>query len=295
MVAEQRISPLLVIVGQTASGKSTLALQLAQQLSGEIISADAWSVRRGADIGTAKPSEEDRRLVPHHLIDILGPRDKFSAADFKSLAEQTIKDINSRGKLPIIAGGSGLYVDGLLYGYSFMDTADPQRRRELEKMNLETLLAHARGLAIDTQGIDVRNKRRLIRLIENGGRRPTRSEMRPNTLAIGIDIDKEVLRARIEKRVEDMLAMGLEKEVFELSRDFGWDCEALKGIGYFEWHDYFFGATSIGEVKENIVRDTLGLAKRQKTWFKRNKSIQWLTNPVNMSQLVDIITTKLYS
>lgn len=284
---------LIVIVGETASGKSALALQLAQIFDGELICADSWTVRREVDIGTAKPSAEERALVPHHLLDIVGPDEDFTAAVFKDLAQAKIAEIAARGKLPILVGGTGLYIDAILYDFGFLPAGDRQDRQELDALGADQLLARAHELGLATDGIDVRNKRRLIRLIETDGALPTRQVMREHTLLLGVRVDRETLRQRIELRVDAMLAAGLEAEVRSLVDAYGWDCEALKGVGYAQWRSYFAEAETLAATRQRIIKATLDLAKRQRTWFKRNKSIQWIDAPVNQSHVVDLVTTFL--
>ncbi len=281
-------SKLIVIVGETASGKSHLALDLAERFDGEIICADALTVRQGVDVGTAKPSVADRERVPHHLLDVVAPCDDFTAAVFKDLAQKAIADISARGKLPIMVGGTGLYVDGVLYDYSFLPAGDRGERELLNQMSLDELKRTISERGLNTEGIDTQNKRRLIRVIETGGQQPQRSGMRANTLVLGVRIPKDQLQTRIEQRVDDMFTAGLEQEVKGLVESYGWECEALKGIGYREWREYFEGAQTLAETRQRIIKSTQDLAKRQRTWFKRNPSIQWLDDP---SQAVDIVTT----
>jgi tRNA dimethylallyltransferase len=242
-------NPVLVIVGETASGKSALALDLALRFGGELISADASTVRREANVGTAKPSAEEQALVPHHLLDIIGPDEKFTVAQFKGLAEQAVKEISGRGKLPIMVGGSGLYVDSVIYDYSFF----------------------GKGEAVD------------------------RHEMIDNALVIGLKTEREELKERMTQRVDAMLAAGLEAEVRGLAERYGWDCEALKGVGYSQWKGYFEGVQTLDQTRHEIIKATMGLAKRQRTWFKRNNSIQWFSTPVNLTKVVDFVTTFLFS
>jgi tRNA dimethylallyltransferase len=284
---------LLVIVGETASGKTALALKLAQEFGGEIICADSWTVRRGADIGTAKPSKEEQALVPHHLLDIVGPDEDFTAAVFKRLANQSILDIFNRGKLPIMVGGTGLYIDGVIYDYGFLPAGDRNDREELNKLSISELLKRLEGLKIELGDVDTRNKRRLIRLIETGGEQPTSQKMRANTLIIGLKTDPAVLEKNIVKRVDGMLSAGLEGEVKGLADSYGWDCETLKGVGYSQWRDYFLGTQNPPQTRQKIIKASLDLAKRQRTWFKRNKSIQWFTTPVNWPSVVASVTTFL--
>jgi tRNA dimethylallyltransferase len=287
------LPPLLVIVGETASGKSALAMELAQQLNGEIICADSWTVRREVDIGTAKPSLEDRALVPHHLIDIVDPDEDFTAAVFKGLATDKIREISARGKLPILVGGTGLYIDGIIYDYGFLPEGDRSARAELNVLSNTELLEQIKQLGLELGDVDIRNKRRLIRLIETNGARPTRQAMRARTVLIGLKIERDVLTERIACRVDAMIASGLESEVADLAERYGWDCEALKGVGYSQWRDYFLGIQSLAATRARIIKATLDLAKRQRTWFQRNKSIHWLSTPVDNTAVVDLVTTEL--
>jgi tRNA dimethylallyltransferase len=286
---------LIVIIGETASGKSTLALRLARQFDGEIICADSWSVRREVDIGTAKPGTAERKAVPHHLLDVVAPCEDFTAAVFKKLATGAVADIAHRGKLPIMAGGTGLYIDSLLYDYGFLPAGDRGEREGLDAMSVPELLAKIDELGIDPGGVDKRNKRRLIRLIETGGARPSKGELRPNTLIIGLQPTREELKQKIIDRTDAMIAAGLEDEVRRLADRYGWGCEALKGVGYAQWRGYFEGSQTLSETRGKIAKATLDLAKRQRTWFKRNKSIQWVPTPVKWTNVVEEVTTFLES
>lgn len=289
------MTPLLVIVGETASGKTALAIELAKKFDGEIICADSWTVRRGVDIGTAKPTEEQRREVPHHLLDVVEPCGEFTAAVFKRLANEAIEDIAGRGRLPIMVGGTGLYVDGVIYDFDFLPAGDRSEREELNRLNVAQLLDKVRGLKLDHTGVDTRNKRRLIRLIETKGQKPTRQPLRENTFMIGLRTPREEIERRIIARLDEMIEAGLEDEVRSLAERYGWDCEALKGIGYAQWKDYFTGDQSLPETRGRIIKATFEYAKRQRTWFKRNKSIHWFAAPVNMAEVVDAVTTFLSS
>lgn len=294
-MAKHKISPLLVIVGETASGKSTLALQLAQRYYGEIICADSWTVRREANIGSAKPTAAEQALVPHHLLDVAGPNEDFTAAVFKRLAERAINDIANRGKLPIMVGGTGLYIDSVLFDYGFLPAGDRQERQKLNAMTNSELINIINNRGLDLTGIDTGNKRRLIRLIETNGQKPTKKPIRPNTLVIGIRVDKQELEQKINDRVDKMIKDGLEGETRALVSKYGWDCEALKGVGYAQWRGYFDGQDTLDMTRQKIIKATLDLAKRQRTWFKRNKGIQWITTPVNHKHIDEMITTNLDS
>lgn len=271
-------SPLIVIVGQTASGKSALALELAEKFDGEIVCADARTVYKGMDIGTAKPSASDRQRVPHHLLDVVKPSESFTAADFKRLAQATIEDISSRAKLPIMAGGTGLYVDSVLYDFQFRSPADPALRAELERLSVEELQARLRGLGLPLPNNE-RNPRHLIRAIEANGQASARRALRENTLVMGLAMDKEALENRIRVRVDTMLEAGLIEEVERLKARYDVSLPAFDTTSYRPILAYLDGEISLDEAKRQFVRNDMNLAKRQKTWFKRNKSIQWLSSP----------------
>ena len=272
------MKPLVVIVGETASGKSSLALQIARQFNGEIVGADSWTVYREFDIGTAKPSGAELQEIPHHLFDIASAPEGFNAALFKKLANNAIDDIQSRSKLPILVGGTGLYSDSVIFDYGFMPPGDPIERERRNRAGIDDLLAEAEAEGISLEDVDIRNKRRIIRALETGGTQPRRSELHEQTLVIGVAVEREHLRDRVAKRVDAMLAAGLEKEVSVLSEKYGWDVEPMKGIGYREWREYFTGTQDLATTRDRIISSTMKLAKRQRTWFKRNLSIQWVSN-----------------
>jgi tRNA dimethylallyltransferase len=284
--------PLIVIVGETASGKSQLAMELARQFNGEIISADSWMVYKGFDIGTAKPSPADQTAIKHYLLDVANPANGYSAVEFKRQAIDAITKVNSHGKLPILVGGTGLYIDSILFDYKFLPPGESKERQELNNLTLDQLKARIKNQGIDTTGIDTRNKRRLIRLLEVEGKRPTKSELRPHTLILGLKIPKDELEKRIITRVDAMLTAELEREVRELTNVYDWEIEPMKGIGYREWRLYFAGEQDLAKTRERIIRSSLQLAKKQRTWFKRNKSIHWLQNPQQAFPLVQNFLSK---
>lgn len=276
MVAGVSTPKLITVVGETASGKSGIAMELARNFDGEIINADSWQVYKGMDIGTAKPPEEERKEIPHHLIDIVEPDEDFTAAVYKRKAVEVINEIASRGRLPIVVGGTGLYIDGVLFDYSFAAPGESGQREVLQQKTIPELLGMIQQKGLDMTGIDTRNKRRLIRLLETGGVKPEQSGLRPNALVLGISVPRSKLRENIEKRTETMFRAGLKHEARELAEKYGWEVEAMKGIGYREFKPYFEGEQSLAETKRKIIRSTLELAKKQRTWFKRNRHIQWV-------------------
>ena len=280
--------PIIVIVGETASGKSLLALDLAKQFNGEIINADSWAVYRDFDIGTAKPSLADRNRVEHHLLDIADPNKGFSAVEFKRLALKAIDDINGKGNIPIIVGGTGLYIDSLIYDYSFLPAPSKKDRHRYENLSLDKLIKMCNHLNYDTTNLDLNNRRRVIRLLENKGLRPSSKPLRRNTLVLGVKVNPDRLETNIEQRTLKMMTDGLKHEVGLLVSKYGWDIEPMKGIGYREFKDYFADKIDEQELTKRINKNTLKLVKKQRTWFKRNKSIQWYSNG---DQFVDSVTT----
>jgi tRNA dimethylallyltransferase len=290
MGTHSELAPLVVIVGETASGKSALALELAEMFNGEIVCADSWTVRRRFDIGTAKPSETEQARIPHHLIDVVEPCADFTAAVFQQMAKKSINEITKRDKLPIMVGGTGLYIDSVLFDFSFLPEPSKEMRHTLNALDREELLSKIEEKGLDIANIDTRNKRRLMRLLEAEGALPTKKALRPHTVILGIQLSRETLKTQIARRIEQQLANGLEDEVRQLAEEFGWECEGLKGISYREWQGYFAGTQSLEQTKEKIIKSTLDLAKRQRTWFKRNKSIHWVQG---RDDAVEIITTFL--
>lgn len=270
---------LLVIVGETGSGKSALAMRIAKKFNGEIIAADSRTIYKGMDIGTAKPSKADRLEVTHHLLDIIEPGESFTAADFKKRALKVIADIRKRGKLPIVVGGSGLYIDSLIFDYEFMPLPSPEKRSRLNKMTLDQLINEAKASGINLTDVDIKNKRRLIRAIENSGQKAGKHKLTDGAYLIGINLERSQLNSNVETRTDDMFKMGLEKEVINLTKKHNWETEPLKSIGYKEFKEYLEGKDNFTQLRQNIISSSLRLAKKQRTWFKRNPSIQWFSSP----------------
>ncbi|MBP7807349.1 tRNA (adenosine(37)-N6)-dimethylallyltransferase MiaA [Candidatus Saccharibacteria bacterium] len=275
-MASQVAQPFLTIVGETASGKSALAMKLAQEFNGEIICADSRTIYTGMDIGTAKPSVADRSLIAHHILDIITPDQRFSAADFKAQAEAAIADILARDKLPIMVGGTGLYVDAVLYNFAFRAPANPDERQKLEKLSVDELqqALAAKGIPLPN---NPQNPRHLIRALETGGQQSERQTLRGNTLVLGLKIDRELLEKRIEKRIDDMVTTGLLEEIESLAKKYGWDAPGLQAPGYRAFRPYFAGDIDLVTAKKQFAQNDKQLAKRQRTWFKRNADIQWIS------------------
>lgn len=272
-------SKILFIVGPTASGKSGLAMRVANEFNGEIICADSQTVRKGLNIGTAKPTLEEREMVKHHLLDVVEPYERFTVAQFKELAESAIEKISESGRLPIVVGGSGLYIDSLLYDFSFRGEAEAQLRAELEKKSVDELqkMIKARNLKMPE---NLNNPRHLIRVIESAGKPGSSNEHREDALVVGIDPGKDELEKRIELRVKQMIDSGFLDEVESVLDEYGFPPSDFDAIGY---KIALSNRNDNGDYnKEKIVQEFIiadrQYAKRQRTWFKRNKNIQWLTD-----------------
>ncbi len=282
---------LVVIVGETGSGKSSLAHLLALENNGEIICADSRTVYKGMDIGTAKPTKAEQAEAKYHLLDVVESNEIYNAARFQTDANQAIQQISSAGKLPIMVGGTGLFIDSVLFDFDFGHVPNSELRAKLSALTLDELRVQALVIDENLDSNTLSNKRRLIRLIEVGEVVEQQNELRKNTIVLGLKIPKNELRKRIEQRTELMFRQGLRKEVDELVDEYGWDSEAMSGIGYREFQDYSEGKLSMTQVKNSIVKNTLNYAKRQRTWFKRNPHIEWFEDPVEAKKSVDNFLT----
>lgn len=287
--------PVIAVAGPTASGKSSLAMQLCKDLNGELISCDSMQIYRGMDIGTAKPTKKDMAEVPHHLIDICDPDVDFSAAAFAELAKKAIEDVYSRGKTPILCGGTGLYLDSVLRGVDFGDMEpDLAYRAELleyaEKEGAEAL--HARLREIDpeaAEAIHPNNVKRVARALEicklsgmtktEWDKNAIRGESPYNACIIALDYkNRDNLYIRIHMRVDEMFAMGLEEEARTLLAKGYLAPETTAGgaIGYKELLGYLNGEMTKEEAADAIKTATRHYAKRQLTWLRRNPEVHWL-------------------
>lgn len=268
------IEPLVVIVGPTASGKSAFAMQVAKKFNGEIICADSRTIYKGMDIGTAKPSRSEQSQIRHHLLDVVNPDEVFTAADFKRLTNRAISDIASRGKLPIMVGGSGLYVDSVIFDYQFGKPADQKLRRQLSAKTAEQLQDICRQNNIELPE-NPTNKRYLVRAIESGGVINGIRELRASTIVVGISTEKDELKKRIEQRAAIMLKRGVIEEVSKLGSVYGWDGEAMKGNIYRILRGVVEGKKNVDIAIQEFIASDMRLVKKQLTWFKRNPNIIW--------------------
>ena len=294
----------VVICGPTASGKTALSIELAKRINGEIISSDSMQIYKDMDIGTAKPTKEEMQGIKHYLVDFVEPNKRYSVADFKKDAEKAIEEILKNGKVPIIVGGTGLYVDSLIYGIEYQDIKfDEQYRKELENRveqeGLESLYNEAKK--IDPQAmekISSNDQKRILRVLEiykATGKNKTEqeAESRKNGVkydykVFAINMDREKLYERINKRVDIMIEQGLIQEVQDLLKKYDEFPTAMQGLGYKEVVEYLQGNISKEEMIEKIKMETRRYAKRQMTWFKKNKQTIWI-GPHDLQKILDEI------
>lgn len=266
---------LIAIVGPTASGKTALAIAIAERYNGEIICADSRTIYKGMDVGTAKPTVSDQARVPHWGLDLVEPGQQFSAADFKRYADDKITDICSRGKLPLIVGGTGLYVDSVLYDFTFGHKADDILREQLSALSVEELQIYCTKNNVELPENSM-NKRHLIRAIElKGASNISKSSLNDKVRIVGIATNMSTLRTRILSRTEHMFAQNIEPEAIMLGKRYGWESEAMTGNIYPLIKKHLDGMCTRDELLQAIVTADYKLAKRQMTWFRRNPDIMW--------------------
>ena len=278
----------LCIVGPTAVGKTKMSIELAKQLNGEIISGDSMQIYRGMDIGTAKATMDERQGIPHHLIDEKNPDEPYSVAAFQQTVRAKMEEIKSRGKLPIIVGGTGLYIKSVLYDYEFAGESESKEIDEAKYGHLSNEELHAKLATVDEAGakdIHPNNRKRVIRALEiyetSGVKKSEMIEKQEHKMIydaclIGLTDDRTVLYDRINKRVDTMYETGLVEEVKALfDQGIPAESQSIRAIGYKELYDYFKGFISLEESKELIKRNSRRYAKRQYTWFNNQMDVTW--------------------
>jgi tRNA dimethylallyltransferase len=300
--------PLVVILGPTAAGKTDLAILLADQLGGEIVSADSRLLYRGMDIGTAKPTHEQRQQIPHHLIDIANPDEIWSLTLFQQQAHHAINLIHSQHQLPFLVGGTGQYIHGIVEAWQIPEIKpNPQLRQALENWSAQIGEEglHARLSVLDPEAasnIDYRNLRRTIRALEvifHSGMKFSTQRQRGispyRTIQIGLSIPRSELYSRIDARIEGMLAAGFVAEVESLlSRGYAPDLPTFSAIGYQEIIDYLQGKTTLEEAVMIIKRRTRQFVRRQANWFKEDDpNIYWFNLESPVSEIVSFLRGKL--
>ncbi|MBP9738213.1 tRNA (adenosine(37)-N6)-dimethylallyltransferase MiaA [Candidatus Saccharibacteria bacterium] len=234
------------------------------------------------DIGTAKPLIQEQAGITHHLLDIVEPGEKFSVAEFQKRAKKCVQEIDSRGNVPILVGGTGLYVDSVLYNFHFPKTVDDMRRQTIEQMSDDELTTLMLSKNIDITTLNTKNRRHVVNAILRDGKVGTREPLLPNARIVGLRLERDVLQTRITQRVDEMFEQGFLAEVQQLAERYGWDNEAMSGIGYRVARQYFEGGASEEEAKAAFIQRDLSLAKRQRTWFRRNEDIGWFDDPKDL-------------
>ena len=302
--------PLIVVAGPTASGKTGLAIDIARRFDGEVVSADSMQIYKYMDIGTAKPTAEERAMCPHHLIDFVEPDEDFSVADYTKLAHEKIADIYARGKLPVMCGGTGLYINSVVNDVEFGEmTADEELREKLAEIGKreggEKLIEILREFdPVSAERLHPNNMRRVIRAIEfykltkipisEHQEMTKRIESRYDPVMFCIDHDRQILYDRIDLRVDLMIKDGLIDEVRRIM-DMGYTKElnSMKGIGYKEIMDHLNGECTLEEAIENVKQGSRRYAKRQLTWFRRDERIIMLKPETASAEAERIIQEKI--
>ncbi|UXR74814.1 tRNA (adenosine(37)-N6)-dimethylallyltransferase MiaA [Staphylococcus sp. IVB6238] len=302
----------VVIVGPTASGKTALSIELAKAVDGEVISGDSMQVYKGMDIGTAKITEEEMAGVPHHLIDILNPDEPFSAFDFQKRVKPLIEEITARGKVPIIAGGTGLYIQSVLYDYQFDDEQVTPEQAKLVEEKMVKLSSYSNEALHDYLGtfdpvsqeaIHPNNRQRVERAIAyyfktkklmSNRKKSTQLTENYDTLIAGIEMSRETLYQRINKRVDIMLSQGLLDEVQELIDQGFLSCQSMQAIGYKEMILVITNNMDVEIATEQLKQHSRNYAKRQMTWFKNKLDVHWLDREkMSLTSMLSELTTQI--
>lgn len=295
----------IVICGPTASGKTALSIELAKRINGEIVSADSMQIYKDMDIGSAKVTCEEMQGIKHYLIDCVYPNERYSVANYKQDAKKAIEEIIQKGKIPIVVGGTGLYIDSLIYEIEYKDIKiNEEYRKKLEKIRAEQGIEvlYKKALEIDPEAMkkissnDYKRITRILEIYETTGKTKTQQETESrlneipyNYKVFAIDYDREKLYERINKRVDIMLEKGLIEEVKKLLEKYNEFPTAMQGLGYKEVKQYFDGDLSKEEMTEKIKQESRRYAKRQFTWFRKNKQTIWINGEDDIQKNVNII------
>ena len=297
----------IVIGGPTASGKTALSIELAKRINGEIISCDSMQIYKEMNIGTAKPTFEEMQGIKHYMIDIINPDERFSVADYKIEAKKAIKEILQKGKVPIVIGGTGLYIESLIYEIEYKEIeTDLEYRNKLEKIVDEKGLKYLydEAIKIDKKAmekISINDKKRILRVLEiyhTTGKtkseldEKSRKEPEYDYKLFAIDMDRKILYERIDKRVDIMLEDGLVNEVENIYNKYNVFPTAMQGLGYKEVVEYLEKQITYEEMVEKIKKETRHYAKRQLTWFRKYKDITWINGLDDINKNIKIIMNK---
>ena len=300
----------IVIVGPTASGKTALSIELAKQINGEIVSCDSMQIYKDMNIGSAKPTLEEMQGIPHYMIDIVSPTQRFSVAKYKKMAEETIQKILSNNKVPIVVGGTGLYANSLIYSIEYSEIILDQnyRNKIMEFANTQEGLEKLYEVAkkIDPKAIEkisINDKKRITRILEiyhSTGKNKTqleeesrKNEVKYDYKIFAINIERNILYDRINQRVDLMIKNGLIQEVQEILEKYQEIPTAMQAIGYKEIVEYLQGKTTKEEAIEKIKRESRRYAKRQITWFKKIENIKWIDGLNDKQNNIKIILEEI--
>ncbi len=300
---------IIVICGPTASGKTALSIELAKRIDGEIVSADSMQIYKYMDIGSAKPTKEEMQGIKHYMLDFVEPNIRYSVADYKQEAEKCIEKILSKGKIPIVVGGTGLYVNSLIYGIEYSENKlDEKYRLELEKIvedeGLEKLYNQACKIdPVAMEKVSHNDKKRILRVLEiyhETGKTKTQQEIESRSKEIkydykvfAIEMDREILYNRINQRVDIMIENGLIEEVRNIISKYNELPTSMQGLGYKETRDYIKGVISKEEMIDKIKMETRRYAKRQLTWFRKNKETIWINGLEPVEKNIQIILEEM--
>lgn len=300
-----KMEKVIVICGPTASGKTSLSIELARRIKGEIVSADSMQIYREMNIGTAKPTQEEMQEIKHYLLDFVSPERRYSVAEYKKDAKKAIRAILEKGKTPIVVGGTGLYIDSLIYEieYSGIEFDELYRQKLEERVEVEglaNLYEEARKIdSLAIQKISPNDEKRILRILEiyhATGKTKTQQEIESRKNPVEYDYqvyalkwDRDILYDRINQRVNQMLEQGLIEEVEGILKKYDNFPTAMQGLGYKEVVEYLKGDSTKEEMVEKIKMETRRYAKRQMTWFRKNKQTIWLNGQANQESNIDII------
>ena len=298
-------SKVIVICGPTASGKTALSIELAKRINGEVVSADSMQIYKDMDIGSAKVTKEEMQGIKHYLVDCVSPDERYSVANYKLDAKKAIEEILKKGKIPIVVGGTGLYIDALIYEIEYQDVKiNESYRKELEsiKQNQGLEVLYERAVKIDPEAMkkispnDSKRIMRVLEIYEATGKNKTEQEAESrlkeipyNYKVFAITMDREKLYERINKRVDIMIENGLIEEVKELLKKYKEFPTAMQALGYKEVKEYLDGKLTKQEMIDKIKQESRRYAKRQLTWFRKNKQTIWIDGLNDMQKNINII------
>jgi len=298
----------IVICGPTASGKTSLSIELAKKINGEIVSCDSMQIYKDMDIGTAKPTTEEMQGIKHYLMDFLSPEERYSVADYKKAAKEAIKEILKKGKVPIVVGGTGLYIDSLIYEIEYLNIEfDENYRKQLEQRveaeGLEKLYQEAKDIdPLAIEKISENDEKRILRILEiyhATGKTKTEQEIESRKKppeydyqVYALNWDRETLYQRINKRVDIMFEQGLIEEVEDILKKYNEFPTAMQGLGYKEVVEFLENKITKEEMINKIKMETRRYAKRQMTWFRKNKQTIWLEGQAKIEDNIDTIMSK---